>query len=237
MEFNKDESPFEHYLKLGIERYSGNNWTIGDYINNDGDFYIKAEMYFEKIERSLLKMWEDQTFTNEANVFLGQADTILNMILNAVEKEAINQYTHLHDKLPFIKNTIENIKNRLRLILSKSEVGEGKLPALSNDNRDEYFKLHFSNAFPTIEQRLYDAGYIDINRMWTRTAPELVALLLVAGRYFTGTIKGRKQKDFFQTRYRKDITQQAKPSRQKDAEPYKHYFETMVNEAVKQVQK
>ncbi|MCO5238115.1 MAG: hypothetical protein M9933_17795 [Chitinophagaceae bacterium] len=177
------------------------------------------------------------------NLDLKQTELLKRQIQQAID---IYQYAKDNDDPLFVRDNLSLLNEAInhltgaygrvieRVNTLKENENKDALPPLPNDDRAEYFKLLFSNAFPAIEQRLYDAGYIDINRKWLNTAHELVGFLLaVSGENYFMSMKTKKhQKDFFKSRYQKNIDQAHEPDKQKPSKQRKDYFINLIKEVL-----
>jgi len=161
---------------------------------------------------------------------------ILNYVLD--QRKNKSNFLEIENKPKYsgINHEIEmSIKNIITPELEKfaREITNGKQQVTSASKstgtlfepktlKEIIFDAHI-NTFLDYEQRLIDALYFDEQGTWLKSKNELVAFIMILdnNRYFKKKITGKTlhfsdYSNFFERRYKIDISQQSKPSKRKN---------------------
>ncbi|TAM95844.1 MAG: hypothetical protein EPN39_14355 [Chitinophagaceae bacterium] len=142
----------------------------------------------------------------------------------------LSTVNYLNDEL---KSTEEILKANQSKVIEKQPESTS-LKEISDSELKKIFNASKVDDFRKLEQKLFNRNYLDVNRKWQKTAPELIALILCLQEqqyhYFKNVATNKKIKDFFQQQYQIDITQQFKPSKRVNSEKHKTTFTAIIND-------
>jgi hypothetical protein len=229
-----------HYLKL--ENNDKKRVYVNSCIAQAGK--ISDEQYIKECDFIILKIREYCSIMPLVNGVPDVTQKMIEkndaLILNYVLDQRKNKSNFLEienkPKYSGINHEIEmSIKNIITPELEKfaREITNGKQQVTSASKstgtlfepktlKEIIFDAHI-NTFLDYEQRLIDALYFDEQGTWLKSKNELVAFIMILdnNRYFKKKITGKTlhfsdYSNFFERRYKIDISQQSKPSKRKN---------------------